>query len=272
MPELPEVETIRLGLEPWLVGEEIVDVEILDPRSLRRHELGDFTEFLTGKTIEAIKRKGKYLWLTFPNEDVVLVMHLGMSGQLLIKDPKESLEKHAKVLLTLAKGKQLRFVDQRIFGGMFLDNSDNKVPVKTAHIALDPLDKLFVPPAQKAREIKRLLLDQTWVSGIGNIYADESLWRAKLYYRTKATEISKAQYELLWKSVKDVLNEAIVAGGTSFDKLYVNTNGESGYFSRSLNVYGRAGEACSRCGNEIVREKFMNRSSFLCLHCLSVMR
>ncbi|MFT4147570.1 MAG: bifunctional DNA-formamidopyrimidine glycosylase/DNA-(apurinic or apyrimidinic site) lyase [Micrococcaceae bacterium] len=267
MPELPEVETIRRGLEPWVLNQTIAAVQILDQRSLKRHETPDFSHFLKGKTIEGAHRRGKYLWLTFKQQSIALVIHLGMSGQLLIQAPDKAISKHTKIILSLSNKKQLRFVDQRIFGGMFLDQLQQGIPCKILHIAADPLAKGFTPPQAKNRAIKRLLLDQSWVSGIGNIYADESLWRAGINYNTPATMIPEDSYKKLWEAIKEVLQEAISAGGTSFDELYVKVNGNSGYFDRKLNVYGREDSACAHCGTAIVREKFMNRSSFFCPQC-----
>jgi formamidopyrimidine-DNA glycosylase len=204
-----------------------------------------------------------------------------MSGQLLVQPPTAATERHLHVRITFADaGPELRFVDQRTFGGLMIDTlgpaSDrpqDSIPAQIAHIARDPIDPYFdddlLIRRLRARntEIKRALLDQSLISGIGNIYADESLWRAKLSGLRVTSTLSPATIRRLLAAVREVLGEALVAGGTSFDALYVNVNGESGYFDRSLSVYGREGQACSRCGRAVRRAAFMNRSSFSCPHC-----
>ena len=343
MPELPEVETVRAGLAEHSVGRPVRAVRVVDARSLRRHLPGPahFEAALTGRALRGAYRRGKYLWLTLSEADgtladEALVVHLGMSGQLLVRDEPgddsgsdsgndsearaafDEQPRHLRVALELgpagatgsmvsanraSTGQRLLFVDQRIFGGMFLSPlvSDapaavaaNKaapdemgqsevperflVPEAVKHIARDPLDEFFDPAAVRRKflrtssGIKKVLLDQSVISGVGNIYADEALWRARLHYAKPARTLSAAQTRELLEAVTQVLRESLAAGGTSFDALYVNVLGESGYFERSLNAYGRAGEPCHRCAEAgrtslIVREPFQNRSSYRCPHC-----
>ena len=338
MPELPEVETVRAGIADHSLSRPLRSVRVVDARSLRRHLPGpaQFEAALTGRTLRGAYRRGKYLWLTLSEADgtladEALVAHLGMSGQLLVRDePGEASEsdsasetearaafdaepRHLRVALELGPvgttsgavgaGQRLLFVDQRIFGGMFLSPLVPDVPAAVAanevapgelgqsevperflvpeavkHIARDPLDEFFDPAAVRRKflrtssGIKKVLLDQSVISGVGNIYADEALWRARLHYAKPARTLSAAQTRELLEAVTQVLRESLAAGGTSFDALYVNVLGESGYFERSLNAYGRAGEPCHRCAEAgrtslIVREPFQNRSSYRCPHC-----
>ena len=349
MPELPEVETVRAGLADHSLGRPVQAVRVLDARSLRRHLPGPahFEAALTGRALRGAYRRGKYLWLTLSEPDgaladEALVVHLGMSGQLLVRDEPgddsgsdsgndsearaafDEQPRHLRVALELGPaearpeetsegegrtGQRLLFVDQRIFGGMFLSPlvpdvpaavATNKaapgekapgevperflvserflVPEAVKHIARDPLDEFFDPAAVRRKflrtssGIKKVLLDQSVISGVGNIYADEALWRARLHYAKPARTLSAAQTRDLLAAVTQVLRESLAAGGTSFDALYVNVLGESGYFERSLNAYGRAGEPCHRCAEAgrtslIVREPFQNRSSYRCPHC-----
>lgn len=278
MPELPEVEVVRRGVDSWATQREISGVEVLHPRAVRR-QVDELAGELIGQSFRCASRRGKYLWLPLLGEPTALVVHLGMSGQLLMQPATAQSEKHMRVRITFAdEGPQLRFVDQRTFGGMHTDalvpdSGGGNVPVQVAHIARDPLDPDFDEGLVVARlrakdvEIKRALLDQSLVSGIGNIYADESLWRAKVHGNRRAGGISVPKLKELVSHATQVMQEALDQGGTSFDSLYVNVNGESGYFSRSLNVYGQEGQPCPRCGTPIVREKFMNRSSFSCPRC-----
>jgi len=342
MPELPEVETVRAGLADHSLGRPVQAVRVVDARSLRRHLPGPahFEAALTGRTLRGAYRRGKYLWLTLSESDgtladEALVVHLGMSGQLLVRDEPGSESgneldgdsgndaearaafdeqpRHLRVALELgpagatrgaastsreSTGQRLLFVDQRIFGGMFLSPlvpdvpaavATNKVapgevperflvPEAVKHIARDPLDEFFDPAAVRRKflrtssGIKKVLLDQSVISGVGNIYADEALWRARLHYAKPARTLSATQTRELLEAVTQVLRESLAAGGTSFDALYVNVLGESGYFERSLNAYGRAGEPCHRCAEAgrttlMVREPFQNRSSYRCPHC-----
>ena len=343
MPELPEVETVRAGLADHSLGRPVQAVRMLDARSLRRHLPGPahFEAALTGRTLRGAYRRGKYLWLTLSEPDgaladEALVVHLGMSGQLLVRDEPggdsgsdsgsdsearaafDEQPRHLRVALELGPAgatgsmvstnrastrQRLLFVDQRIFGGMFLSPLVSDVPAAVAankvalgevperflvpeavkHIARDPLDEFFDPAAVRRKflrtssGIKKVLLDQSVISGVGNIYADEALWRARLHYAKPARTLSAAQTRELLEAVTQVLRESLAAGGTSFDALYVNVLGESGYFERSLNAYGRAGEPCHRCAEAgrtslIVREPFQNRSSYRCPHCQRALR
>ncbi|WP_433791819.1 bifunctional DNA-formamidopyrimidine glycosylase/DNA-(apurinic or apyrimidinic site) lyase [Actinoplanes sp. CA-252034] len=275
MPELPEVETVRVGLAKWVTGRTIATAEVLHPRAIRRHLPGDahFAAVLSGRTVLDVSRRGKYLWLPLDSGDAI-IGHLGMSGQLLMQPAEAEDEKHLRIRFTFTDGgPQLRFVDQRTFGGLSVSEGGAELPDEISHIARDPMDPLFDDEAFNARmrgrhtEVKRALLDQTLISGVGNIYADEALWRAKLHGTRATDQLTRPAVARLLGHVRDVLGEAIVAGGTSFDELYVNVNGESGYFDRSLNAYGRENEPCHRCGAEIRREQFMNRSSFSCPRC-----
>ncbi len=279
MPELPEVEVVRRGLAEHVVGHTIESVTVKHPRSVRRHAPGgdDLSAQISGLRVESARRRGKFLWLTFDDPAVALVVHLGMSGQMLVQPGDAPLEKHAHIVATLDSGAQLRFVDQRTFGGWSLyplvEVDGTEVPLAVAHIARDPLDPRFDADAvvkvlrAKQTDIKRVLLDQTVVSGIGNIYADESLWRTKLHWARPTENLTKAQAGQLLSAAADVMIEALAAGGTSFDALYVNVNGQSGYFDRALAVYGQVGKACRRCGSVIRRDPFMNRSSYSCPRC-----
>ena len=274
MPELPEVEIVRQGLERHVVGRTIDSAQLLHPRALRRHLAGpdDFAAAVRGRTVTGARRRGKYLWL--PVGEDALLAHLGMSGQLLIGDPSRPLTPHVRVRLTFTdSGPDLRFSDQRTFGHLSLAPGGAALPAPIAHIAPDPLEPVFDLAAVTARirgrrtGIKRALLDQSLVSGIGNIYADEALWRAKLHWARQSQSLRPAAITRLFAAVEEVFAESLSAGGTTFDSLYVNVNGESGYFERSLNVYGRAGQPCRRCGTPVRRDPFMNRSAFSCPTC-----
>ncbi|OBK76496.1 DNA-formamidopyrimidine glycosylase [Mycobacterium sp. 1164985.4] len=276
MPELPEVEVVRRGLHAHVVDKTITAVRVHHPRAVRRHEAGpaDLTARLLDSTITGTGRRGKYLWLTL-NDGSALVVHLGMSGQMLLGPlPREN---HLRIAALLDDGTALSFVDQRTFGGWMLTDmvtiEGTDVPAPVAHLARDPLDPRFDRDGvvkvlrSKHSEIKRQLLDQTVVSGIGNIYADEALWRAKVNGARLASSLTRVKLAELIDAAAEVMREALDQGGTSFDSLYVNVNGESGYFDRSLDAYGRYGEPCRRCGAVVRREKFMNRSSFYCPKC-----
>jgi len=279
VPELPEVEVVRRGLEAHVVGHTIADVEILHPRAVRRHLPGslDLAGRLEGQAVVSAERRGKYLWLVLEPSSVAIVVHLGMSGQMLVQDPTVPDEKHLRIRARLESGIDLRFVDQRTFGGWALADlvtvDGTVVPDSVAHIARDPLDPRFDPDLvvktlrSKQTEIKRALLDQTVVSGVGNIYADEALWRAEIHGNRPTDKLSGPRLRRLLDAARDVMTEALDQGGTSFDALYVNVNGQSGYFDRSLNAYGQEDLPCRRCGAPIRREKFMNRSSYSCPWC-----
>ncbi|HEY0225571.1 MAG TPA: DNA-formamidopyrimidine glycosylase [Mycobacterium sp.] len=287
MPELPEVEVVRRGLQAHVVGKTITAVRVHHPRAVRRHEAGpaDLTARLLDARITGTDRRGKYLWLLL-DADTALVVHLGMSGQMLLGGGTPSREaargkvpraEHVRISALLDDGTLLSFADQRTFGGWMLADlvevDGSIVPEPVAHLARDPLDPRYDVDAVvkvlrgKHSELKRQLLDQQVVSGIGNIYADEALWRAKVNGFRVAATLSRRQLTAVLDAAADVMRDALAQGGTSFDSLYVNVNGESGYFDRSLDAYGREGESCRRCGAVIRREKFMNRSSFYCPKC-----
>jgi len=275
MPELPEVETVRLGLARHATGRRIAGVEVLHPRAVRRHAPGgdDFAAVLVGRVVTGVHRRGKYLWLALDSDDA-LVGHLGMSGQLLFLGAEAPPGPHLRVRFRFADGgPELRFVDQRTFGGMAVSLGGAALPAEIAHIARDPFDPQFDPERvvaalrRRRTGVKRALLDQTLVSGVGNIYADESLWRAGLHGARPTDRLTRPAGRRLLAHVTEVMGEALVQGGTSFDALYVNVNGESGYFDRSLSVYGREGEPCPRCDAVVRREPFMNRSSYFCPRC-----
>ncbi|MFJ9521584.1 bifunctional DNA-formamidopyrimidine glycosylase/DNA-(apurinic or apyrimidinic site) lyase [Kitasatospora sp. NPDC101801] len=279
MPELPEVEVVRRGLARWAAGRTVAEAQVLHPRSVRRQPGGadEFAARLTGTTLGEAQRRGKYLWVPLGG-DQALIGHLGMSGQLLVQDAAVPDETHLRVRLRFTDGgRELRFVDQRTFGGLAVEEAEpgdpESTPLSIAHIARDPLDARFDDGAfvaalrAKRTTVKRALLDQTLISGVGNIYADESLWRAKLHYERPTATLTRPEAATLLGHARDVMNAALAVGGTSFDSLYVNVNGESGYFSRDLDAYGREGEACRRCGTAVRREPWMNRSSYFCPRC-----
>jgi formamidopyrimidine-DNA glycosylase len=274
VPELPEVEVVRRGLESHLVGRTLERVEVLHPRPVRRHLGGpaDFALRLTGRRVLGACRRGKYLWLPLDDGDALLG-HLGMSGQILVQRADVPDERHLRVRFGLDDGSELRYVDQRMFGGLAVSAGGAELPAEIAHIARDPMDPEFDEAGfvsrvrGRASGIKRILLDQTVISGVGNIYADEGLWLAGLHGDRPGNRLRRTDVLRLLSAVREVMGRALDQGGTSFDALYVNVNGESGYFERSLEAYGRAGLACSRCGTPIVRVAFTNRSSFFCPRC-----
>lgn len=290
MPELPEVEVVRRGLERWTAGRTIASAEVLHPRSVRRHEPGaaDFAGRLAGRTVLAPRRRGKYLWLPLgadggePGE--AMLAHLGMSGQLLVGEPDRERERHLRVRIGFDDGgHDLRFVDQRTFGHLMVadlvpdvvggPDGPGLVPEPIVHIAADPLEDAFDAEAfvralrRRKTGIKRALLDQSLISGVGNIYADEALWRARLHWARPTETMTRAEATRALEAAQDVMGAALAVGGTSFDSLYVDVNGESGYFERSLDAYGRRDEPCRRCGTPIRRDEFMNRSSYTCPVC-----
>jgi formamidopyrimidine-DNA glycosylase len=284
VPELPEVEVVRRGLADHVLDRKVAEVTVAHPRAIRRHAEGaaDFAGRLAGRTLTGARRRGKYLWLELDRgeegDDAVLA-HLGMSGQMLVADADRPDETHLRVRVRFADaGPELRFVDQRTFGGLSVHPlvpaaGGGLVPAPVAHIARDPMDPAFdldeaVAGIRRRRTaLKRALLDQTVVSGIGNIYADEALWRARLHGSRPTEGLTRGQGRAVLGAAAAVMGEALTAGGTSFDALYVNVNGASGYFDRSLAVYGQADRPCPRCGTPIRRDSFMNRSSYTCPRC-----
>jgi formamidopyrimidine-DNA glycosylase len=283
VPELPEVETVRDGLARHVVGRTVGSVTVLHPRPVRRDPRGPagFAAGLTGRRFVGARRRGKYLWLPLDNGDALLG-HLGMSGQLLVQLPGHPDERHLRVRIELRdpdRGDvELRFVDQRMFGGLAISQGGAELPPEIAHIARDPFDPEFDDDLflgrvrRRTAGIKRLLLDQTLVSGIGNIYADEALWRAQVHGDRPGERLRPIQVRRVLAEARAVMGAALGEGGTSFDALYVNVNRESGYFDRSLHAYGREALPCDRCGNPIRRQEFMNRSSFFCPVCQPVPR
>lgn len=299
MPELPEVETVRDGLARHVLGRTVSAVQVFRPYSVRRHEGGplDLAARLRGRRLVAAARRGKFLWLELDEPSgppaEALLGHLGMSGQLLVRSAPSPVSaddaerSHLRVRLELEGGGALDFVDQRTFGYLAvaelvptpdgapggLGASAPLVPAPVAHVARDLLDpatdREAVGAAMRRRRttVKRALLDQTLVSGVGNIYADEALWRARLHGERPTARLTAAQAREVLDAAAEVMTEALAVGGTSFDALYVNVNGRSGYFSRSLAVYGQDGRPCARCGTLVVRESFMNRSSYSCPVC-----
>jgi formamidopyrimidine-DNA glycosylase len=304
VPELPEVETVRAGLAPALTNATVKAIDILDVRSLKRHLAGpkDFVKTLVGAKILGVVRRGKFLWLPLEidgqTQPLALVGHLGMSGQMLLRKPGAAEDKLTRVVIhaETPRGKQIefRFIDQRIFGSLAIDDlvgtSDGKpggfsdgvgvgkwwqnlIPKSAAHIARDPLDpdfdsgQVWEKFKKKASGVKRVLLDQQVLSGVGNIYADEALWESRLHYDQPANSISSATFKNLISAIQKILTDAVAQGGTSFDEQYKNVNGESGYFDVSLNAYGMTNQPCPRCGTAIKRESWMNRGSHFCPKC-----
>ncbi|MFK3679305.1 bifunctional DNA-formamidopyrimidine glycosylase/DNA-(apurinic or apyrimidinic site) lyase [Microbacterium sp. NPDC090218] len=283
MPELPEVEVVRAGLEPAAVGALITSVSVFDERALTRHAAGaaDFVGRLEGRRFAAASRRGKFLWLPLDDTQSALIAHLGMSGQMLLRAPDADAERHERVRIGIEHPVHgelaIVFADQRTFGSLavdaLIDDGVSRIPTQVAHIARDPMDDAFddeafrVELARRSSAIKRVLLDQGVVSGIGNIYADESLWAARIHPETPANRLSTPSVRRLLAEVRIVLAKALAEGGTSFDAQYVNVNGQAGYFAHSLNAYGRGGESCPRCGGTIRRVSFMNRSSHFCPSC-----
>jgi len=260
-------------------------VQVLHPRPVRRHLAGaaDFADVVRGRLVTGACRRGKYLWLPLDSGDALLG-HLGMSGQMLVQPTDAPDERHLRVRFGLTPGHpgsgetELRFVDQRMFGGLSVSPGGAEVPPEIAHIALDPLDdafddRRFIADVRRRRSaVKRILLDQKVVSGVGNIYADEALWAAGIHGERPRDRLTSAQVRRVLSEVRAVMAAALRQGGTSFDALYVNVNGESGYFDRSLSAYGQEGLPCSRCGTPIRRVSFMNRSSYFCPRCQPVPR
>ena len=283
MPELPEVEVVRAGLAPAVTGARITAVSVFDERALTRHVAGaeDFVAQLEGAEVISAERRGKFLWMPLRAAGLALTAHLGMSGQMLLRTPEAEAERHERIRLHITHPAHgdlaIVFADQRTFGSLAIDSlvpdGEDLVPTQVAHIARDPLDSgfddvaFFAAVRRRSSAIKRLLLDQTLVSGIGNIYADESLWAARIHPETPGIALSTQAVRRLLTEVRLVLQKALAEGGTSFDAQYVNVNGQAGYFAHSLNAYGRGGQPCPRCGGPIRREAFMNRSSHYCPRC-----
>ena len=290
MPELPEVESVRRGVDEWTAGTTITGAEVAEPRILgttsqRRIDpsaVSGFVSAVTGAHILGAERRGKFMWLslgegTASSAELGILVHLGMSGQLRIHTPGEEIHRHTRAILHLDSERELRFVDQRIFGHIgvqpLVHGYGRLVPASAVHIAADPLEPAFDPErvvtelAKKRTAIKAALLDQTLISGIGNIYADEALFRAGVHPLAVPARTRKSRLVEVLESATKVMSDALAVGGTSFDALYVNVNGESGYFDRALLVYGRGGQECVRCGTEIVKITVGGRGTHFCPNC-----
>ncbi|MDR2320040.1 MAG: bifunctional DNA-formamidopyrimidine glycosylase/DNA-(apurinic or apyrimidinic site) lyase [Microbacterium sp.] len=302
MPELPEVEVVRAGLAPAMTGARIVSVAVQDERALTRHAAGaaDFVARLEGSEVATVARRGKFLWMPLATAGSdgrsAIVGHLGMSGQLLLRRPDAEAERHERIRLFIEHPQHgelaVVFADQRTFGSLAVDalvptadaraagwgSAEPFIPSQVSHIARDPMDEAFQDGVfrgalrTRSSAIKRVLLDQGLISGVGNIYADESLWAARIHPETPASALSTVAVNRLLTEVRAVLEKALAEGGTSFDAQYVNVNGEAGYFAHSLNAYGRTGQPCPRCGGPIRRDAFMNRSSHFCPRCQRISR
>lgn len=274
MPELPEVETVRRGLQHLITGYRITQAEDLHPRALKAESIAPLST-LNGARITGTGRRGKFLWITL-NRPFVLVAHLGMSGQFLIHERDKPAPKHVRAHFALKRSLRkldLVFNDQRTFGWLSVEELVNGIPSSAIHIAYDPFDPLFDYEATIAKmakrniRIKTALLNQEIISGVGNIYADEALWRAKVHPESLTSELSRKKIATVIDCATEVMREAIAQGGTSFDDLYINVNGESGFFEQSLSAYGREDEPCPRCGSLIKRIVFGARSSHFCPRC-----
>ncbi len=274
MPELPEVETVRRGLSHLLTGYTFRSAQDLHPRLLKPASLAPISAVI-GARITNINRRGKFLWFEL-DRDQCLVAHLGMSGQFLIAQKDRPAPGHVRAQFRLSRGlnkRDLAFSDQRTFGWLSVEQLTNGVPQSALHIAVDPFDPLFDRTAvinrMKSRKaaIKSVILNQEIMSGVGNIYADESLWRAKIHPETPANDLTTRKIGTLIDAATEVMEEAIKAGGTSFDSLYINVNGESGFFETALAAYGQEHQPCPRCSREIRRIAFGGRSSHFCPKC-----
>ena len=274
MPELPEVETVRRGLHHLITGYRIVQAEDLHPRALKSESIAPLST-LNGARITGTGRRGKFLWITL-DRPFVLVAHLGMSGQFLIQQKDRPSPKHIRAQFALKRSLRkldLVFNDQRTFGWLSVEELSDGVPTSATHIAHDPFDPHFdyqatiMKMAKRNIRIKTALLNQEIMSGVGNIYADEALWRAKVHPESLTSELSQKKVASVIDAATEVMREAIAKGGTSFDDLYINVNGESGFFEQSLSAYGREDEPCPRCGALIKRIVFGARSSHFCPRC-----
>ena len=274
MPELPEVETVRRGLAHFLTGYTFRSAQDLHPRVLKPASNAPLRA-VSGARIKGINRRGKFLWFEL-DRDQALVAHLGMSGQFLVARKDRPDPGHVRARFALKKGlksHELVFSDQRTFGWLSVEELTDGVPTSALHIAVDPFDPAFDRDAVIAKmrsrkaAIKSVILNQEIMSGVGNIYADESLWRAKIHPEVAACDLSVKKIGALVDAATGVMAEAVAVGGTSFDALYINVNGESGFFETSLAAYGQEGEPCPRCGRQIRRIAFGNRSSHFCSKC-----
>ena len=278
MPELPEVETVRRGIEAKVVGRKIISVEVGRERSVRRVGREAVIHGLTGTTVTNARRRGKYLLCDLDSGDEMMI-HLRMSGRVLVEPVGTKRPTHTHVVLSLSErdgvSDEMWFVDPRTFGEVVVFDPAYTAQVLPELVRLgvdpicEPFDSAILAGRLKGKRgaIKPLLLSQHVVAGIGNIYADESLWLAKLHYDKQASSIPKKKHLELIEIAAEVLRKAVAQGGTSFDEQYKNVNGESGYFSQSLNAYGMTGLPCKRCGTPIKREAWANRGSHFCPKC-----
>jgi formamidopyrimidine-DNA glycosylase len=276
VPELPEVETIRRDIDKEFVNKRIKKVDVTGARSIRRHQTAaDFVSRIEGRKLVSTRRRGKYLLLWLDSDDV-LVVHLGMSGQMLRMNAKEPIGKHTHVVLTFVSAPQLRFVDPRTFGELFVtapEKLEAEVP-ELAHLGFDPLDDQltwtrFAEMLMARRtKLKPLLMDQKFVAGIGNMYADEILFSAGLRHDRNSDNLTPQEIRRLYRAMVETLQEAIKHRGSSLaDEQYRDLFGEIGEYQGLHNVYDREGEPCPRCRSTIVRTKANQRSSFFCPHC-----
>lgn len=275
MPELPEVEVVRAQLDKEISGKKLTEIDIRSPRMIRRHaNKQEVAGMVTGAKVLGVGRRGKYLLIRLDNEEV-LVVHLGMSGRLEKATSRKALEKHARVILKFGAALHIRFIDPRTFGEMFVSQADELEGVpELSHIALDPLADAFtwhsfssVVESRKVK-MKALLCDQTFVSGLGNIYSDEVLWAAGLLPDRRSDTLTAQETRRLYRAMQEVLNDAVKAGGTTLaDESYRNLAGEPGTFQNQLKAYGQEGKACRRCRDPIVRGRWGNRSTYYCARC-----
>lgn len=276
MPELPEVETIRRELEREVVGKRIKGVEVSGLRSVRRHATKKaFTSRLDGVKINSVERKGKFLILKLDTEEL-LVIHLGMSGQLLRAAAKDALDKHTHVVITFTQGGQLRFVDPRTFGEMFVttpDELNGEVP-EIASLGVDPVEEPMSWQTfghlllRHPMKLKAFLMDQSILAGLGNIYSDEILFAAGLRYDRQSDSLSTQEMRRLYRSLVEILHDAIKYGGSSLtDQPYLSLQGKPGEYQEHHKVYDREKQACRRCRAPIVKAKFQGRSTYFCEQC-----
>jgi formamidopyrimidine-DNA glycosylase len=279
--ELPEVEVMRRDLEKDVVGRRIKSSEVKSSKNamrvIRRHaKRKDFTSRLDGRKIAKLERRGKYLLLSLDSGDV-LVTHFGMSGQFQRGNGRVPIAPHTHVVLTFQQGGDLRFIDPRTFGEMFVTAGDELGKVKELqHLAIDPLDQVFTWPtfqyllAERAAKMKPLLMDQKFISGLGNIYSDEVLFAAGLRYDRVSDTLSSQEVRRLYRAIQETLQEAIKARGTTLeDEAYVDLFGKPGEYQDELKVYGRAGLPCRRCRTPIQTVKVGGRTAFFCPQCQS---
>ena len=281
MPELPEVEVVRRALEREVAGREVTSALVTGPRTVRRHPADALVERLRGATLGPAGRVGKFLLLPLDDGAESLVIHLRMSGQLLLAASDRPLARHTHAVLRLSDGRELRFVDPRTFGELFLAESpprgsgpSTERPAALAHLGPDPLSPVWSAArlgqalAGRRGRLKLLLMDQRFVAGIGNIYSDEALFEARLRYDRPAGSLSGDEIGRLHRAVRRTLREAVRHGGSSLrDAQYVDLFGAPGKYQLRHRVYGREGQGCPRCGGPVRRVPCGGRSTFLCGGC-----